>query len=245
MVRPHGIRGEVAVEVRTDDPGQRFAAGSVLSTDPPAAGPLTVVSTRWHSGRLLVSFAGITDRNEAEPLRGVWLTVNAAQVTAPEDPDEFLDHELVGLTVVTTAGERVGVVTDVRHHGQDLLVIEPAADSHRRGEVLVPFVAAIAVDVDVTGGRMVIDPPAGLLDLASAGPAGPGGSPPREQAVAGERDAPGEQDAPRAQGAPRAQVSSRGRVASRGQGPSRGQGASRGQGGGRAGSSAHRSRGKG
>ena len=83
MVRPHGIRGEVAVEVRTDDPGQRFAAGSVLSTDPPAAGPLTVVSTRWHSGRLLVSFAGITDRNEAEPLRGVWLTVNAAQVTAP------------------------------------------------------------------------------------------------------------------------------------------------------------------
>jgi 16S rRNA processing protein RimM len=256
VVRPHGIRGEVAVEVRTDDPGQRFAAGSVLSTDPPAAGPLTVVSTRWHSGRLLVSFAGITDRNEAEPLRGVWLTVNAAQVTAPEDPDEFLDHELVGLTVVTTAGERVGVVTDVRHHGQDLLVIEPAADSHRRGEVLIPFVAAIAVDVDVTGGRMVIDPPAGLLDLASAGPAGPGGSPPREQAVAGERDAPREQgapgeqgprgqDAPRAQGAPRAQVSSRGRVASRGQGPSRGHGASRGQGGGRAGSSAHRSRGKG
>jgi 16S rRNA processing protein RimM len=248
VVRPHGIRGEVAVEVRTDDPGQRFAAGSVLGTDPPAAGPLTVVSTRWHSGRLLVSFAGITDRNQAEPLRGVWLTVNAAQVTAPEDPedpDEFHDHELVGLTVVTTAGERVGVVTDVRHHGQDLLVIEPAADSHRRGEVLVPFVAAIAVDVDVTGGRMVIDPPAGLLDLASAGPAGPGGSPPREQAVAGERDAPreqgapGEQDAPRAQGAPRAQVSSRGRVASRGQGPFRGQG------GGRAGSSARRSRGKG
>jgi 16S rRNA processing protein RimM len=256
VVRPHGIRGEVAVEVRTDDPGQRFAAGSVLSTDPPAAGPLTVVSTRWHSGRLLVSFAGITGRNEAEPLRGVWLTVNAAQVTAPEDPDEFLDHELVGLTVVTTAGERVGVVTDVRHHGQDLLVIEPAADSHRRGEVLVPFVAAIAVDVDVTGGRMVIDPPAGLLDLASAGPAGPGGSPPREQAVAGEQGAPREQGAPgeqgpRGQDAPRAQVSSRGRVASRGQGPSlgqgtsRGQGASRRQGGGRAGSSAHRSRGKG
>ena len=233
MVRPHGIRGEVAVEVRTDDPGQRFAAGSVLSTDPPAAGPLTVVSTRWHSGRLLVSFAGITGRNEAEPLRGVWLTVNAAQVTAPEDPDEFLDHELVGLTVVTTAGERVGVVTDVRHHGQDLLVIEPAADSHRRGEVLVPFVAAIAVDVDVTGGRMVIDPPAGLLDLASAGPAGPGGSAPREQAVPGERGAPGEQ------GAPRGQVSSRGHVASRGQSPSDGQG------GGPAGSSAHRSRGKG
>src|SRR6266496_3565053 len=190
VVRPHGIRGEVAVEVRTDDPGQRFAAGSVLGTDPPAVGPLNVVSTRWHRGRLLVSFAGITDRNQAEPLRGVWLTVNAAQVTAPEDPDEFHDHELVGLTVVTTAGEQVGVVTDVRHHGQDLLVIEPAAGSHRRGEVLVPFVAAIAVDVDVAGGRMVIDPPTGLLDLASAGPAG---SAPREQVASrGERASRGQ-----------------------------------------------------
>jgi 16S rRNA processing protein RimM len=194
VVRPHGIRGEVAVEVRTDDPDQRFAAGSVLGTDPPAAGPLTVVSTRWHRGRLLVNFAGITDRNLAEPLRGVWLTVNAAHVTAPEDPDEFHDHELVGLAVVTTAGEQVGVVTDVRHHGQDLLVIEPAAGSHRRGEVLVPFVATIAVDVDVTSGRLVIDPPAGLLDLASAGPGGP---------------------------APPGQVASRSQGASRGQGGGR------------------------
>ena len=167
MVRPHGICGEVAVEVRTDDPGERFAVGSVLGTDPAAVGPLTVESARWHSARLLVSFAGITDRTLAEALRGVWLTVDATQVTAPEDPDEFHDHQLVGLTVMTTAGEQVGVVTDVRHHGQDLLVIEPAAGSRRRGELLVPFVAAIAVDVDVDSGRMVIDPPAGLLDLES------------------------------------------------------------------------------
>jgi 16S rRNA processing protein RimM len=167
VVRPHGIRGEVSVEVRTDDPGQRFAVGSVLATDPPDAGPLTVASTRWHSGRLLVTFAGIADRTGAEPLRGVWLTVDADQADSPGEPDEFHDHQLVGLTVVTRAGEQVGVVTDVRHHGQDLLVIEPTAGSHRRSEVLVPFVAAIAVNVDVAGGRMVIDPPAGLLDLGS------------------------------------------------------------------------------
>jgi 16S rRNA processing protein RimM len=167
VARLHGIRGEVAVEVRTDDPDQRFAVGSVLGTDPPDAGPLTVASTRWHSGRLLVTFAGIADRTGAEPLRGVWLTVDADQVASPEGPDEFHDHQLVGLTVVTTAGEQVGVVTDVRHHGQDLLVIEPAAGAHSRREVLVPFVAAIAVDVDVAGGQMVIDPPAGLLDLGS------------------------------------------------------------------------------
>ena len=93
--------------------------------------------------------------------------LDAAQITASGDPDEFHDHQLVGLTVVTASGEPVGVVTDVRHHGQDLLVIEPAAGSPRRGEILVPFVAAIAVDVDVAGGRMVIDPPAGLLDLTT------------------------------------------------------------------------------
>lgn len=166
MLRPHGIRGEVAVEIRTDDPGQRFAAGSVLGTDPAVLGPLTVVASRWHSGRLLVSFAEIADRTGAESLRGVWLTVDAEQFTAPEDPDEFHDQELIGLAVVTTIGDAVGVVADVRHHGQDLLVVDPATGSHRHGQVLIPFVAAIVVDVDVAGGRMVIDPPPGLLELS-------------------------------------------------------------------------------
>jgi 16S rRNA processing protein RimM len=183
VLRPHGIRGEVAVEVRTDDPGQRFAVGSVLGTDPTAAGPLTVVSSRWHSGRLLVSFAEIADRTQAESLRGVWLTVDATQITVPDDPDEFHDQELVGLTVVTSAGAAVGVVTDVRHHGQDLLVVQPATGPQRQGEILVPFVAAIVVDVDVAAGRMVIDPPPGLLELSGPGAAMTGG--PADADVAG------------------------------------------------------------
>jgi 16S rRNA processing protein RimM len=168
VLRPHGIRGEVSVEVRTDDPVRRFAAGSVLGTDPAAAGPLTVSGSRWHSGRLLVSFAEITDRTQAELLRGVWLTVDADQVSVPDDPDEFHDQQLVGCTVVTTAGEPVGVIIDVRHHGQDLLVIRPPDGSVGRGDVLVPFVAAIAVDVDIKARRMVIDPPPGLLDLSAS-----------------------------------------------------------------------------
>jgi 16S rRNA processing protein RimM len=164
--RPHGVRGQVTVEVHTDDPDTRFAVGAVLTTDPPAAGPLTVESVRWHSGRLLVEFAGIADRTEADGLRGTWLTMDSAQVTPPENPDEFYDHELVGLAVVTTSGEPVGVVTDVRHHGQDLLVIQPAEP--RRDGLLVPFVAAIVPEVDVAAGRLVIDPPPGLLDLGLA-----------------------------------------------------------------------------
>jgi 16S rRNA processing protein RimM len=169
VIRPHGIRGEVAVEVRTDDPAGRFANGSVLETDPPSAGTLTVVATRWHTGRLLVSFAGVSDRTGAEALRGVWLTVDAAGVAGERNEDDvYHDSQLAGLTVVTTAGELVGLVTGVRHHGQDLLVVEPPADSPRSGEILVPFVAQIAVEVDLTAKRLVIDPPAGLLDLASS-----------------------------------------------------------------------------
>jgi 16S rRNA processing protein RimM len=195
ITRPHGVRGEVSVEVRTDEPERRFAVGSVLATDPAEAGPLTVVSARWHTGRLLVGFAGIADRNQAEGLRGIWLTLDSAQAGSSDDPDEFHDHELIGLAVVTVSGEPVGQVTDVRHQGQDLLVIEPdqaaTARSGDRGPgdpgavprgsragsrppgpapLLVPFVAAIVPEVDVAAGRLVIDPPPGLLELGTAEP---------------------------------------------------------------------------
>ena len=167
ILRPHGLRGELSVEVRTDDPAERFAAGAVLATDPPEVGPLTVTASRWHSGRLLVSFAGIEDRTDAETLRGIWLTIDAADIPLPQDPDEFHDHQLTGLTVVTVSGELVGTVTDVLHTGQDLLAVTPVPGT-RQAEVLVPFVAAIAVEVDLAGGRLVINPPRGLLDLGQA-----------------------------------------------------------------------------
>jgi len=215
ITRPHGVRGEVSVEVRTDEPDRRFAVGRVLATDPVAAGPLTVESARWHSGRLLIQFAGVADRNQAEDLRGIWLTLDSAEAGPTGDPDEFHDHELIGLAVVTTSGEPVGRVTDVRHFGQDLLVIEPqptdavkpqpigpvasgpatagpaptgpagrgpalAPGGPARGapgnELLVPFVAAIVPEVDLATGRLVIDPPPGLLELA-AGESGQASAP--------------------------------------------------------------------
>jgi 16S rRNA processing protein RimM len=158
--RPHGIRGDVSVEVHTDDPGHRFAVGSKLATDPAEHGPLTVGALHWHSGTLLLRFTQIEDRTAAEDLRGVWLVMDSAELGPTGDPDEFYDHELIGLAAVTVDGEAVGVVTDVRHHGQDLLVIESPADP----ELLVPFVAAIVPEVDVAAGRLVIDPPPGLLE---------------------------------------------------------------------------------
>jgi 16S rRNA processing protein RimM len=161
--RPHGLRGEVTVDVRTDDPDRRFATGSVLATEPASRGPLTVSESRWHSGRLLVRFGDCQDRQAAEELRGTMLVVESADIPAPSDPEVFGDYQLIGLQVVTVSGEQIGSVADVLHHGQDLLIV--AGTGARSGaEILVPFVTAIVPEVDIAAGRLVIDPPAGLLD---------------------------------------------------------------------------------
>ena len=178
--KPHGVRGEVTVEVRTDEPEARFAPGTVLRTEPGAAAPvarrdragprtpvpfpreLTIEESRFHQGRVLIAFEGIPDRNTAEALRGTLLVVDSADVTPPDDPEEFHDHQLVGLAVVTPAGERLGEVARIDHApSSDLLVL-------RRPEgrtALIPFVRAIVPEVDLAGGRVIVDPPAGLLDL--------------------------------------------------------------------------------
>jgi 16S rRNA processing protein RimM len=169
--RPHGIRGEVVIGVRTDEPDLRFAVGSVVDASrsaeddlPADRAPLKVATVRWHSGQLLVGFAGITDRTAAGELTGSWLSIDSSQLPATPDPDVFRDHELIGLSVRTTAGEPVGVVTDMLHYGQDLLVVRRADG----GESLVPFVQALVPEVDLGAGVVVIDPPPGLLDPAPA-----------------------------------------------------------------------------
>ena len=163
--RPHGVRGDVVVGVRTDEPELRFAPGSRLDTDPVSVGPLTVAGRRWHSGDLLVRFEGISDRTAAAELVGTWLLADSATFAALDDPDAFRDGDLVGLCARTVDGTVVGTVTDVLHHGQDVLVIQPSA---RAGQILVPFVKAIVPEVDLAGGVLVIDPPEGLLNLEDA-----------------------------------------------------------------------------
>jgi len=163
--RPHGVRGDVVVGVRTDEPELRFALGSRLDTDPVGAGPLSVAACRWHSGELLVRFEGISDRTTAAGLGGTWLLVDAATLGDTGDPDSFRDTDLVGLSVRTADGAVVGAVDDVLHSGQDVLVIRPAAGG---ADILVPFVKAIVPEVDVAAGVLVIDPPQGLLNPEDA-----------------------------------------------------------------------------
>ena len=173
--RAHGVRGDVVVGVRTDEPELRFAPGSRLDTDPVGVGPLTVAGYRWHSGDLLVRFTGISDRDAAAELGGTWLLVDSAALGALDDPDEFRDGDLVGLSVRTVDGTVVGTVADVLHHGQDVLAIDPAGGAGGTGgagaraeQILIPFVKAIVPEVDVAAGVLVIDPPEGLLNLQDA-----------------------------------------------------------------------------
>jgi 16S rRNA processing protein RimM len=133
-----------------------------VETDPADRGPLTVRRTRWHSGRLLVVFDEVGDRSAAEALRGTLLVADSSTSPDDGDPDDFWDHELVGLAAVTVDGATLGTVEEVLHPpGPDLLVIR----GDDGAEVLVPFVHAIVPQVDLPAGRLVVDPPEGLLEL--------------------------------------------------------------------------------
>jgi 16S rRNA processing protein RimM len=162
ILRPHGVRGEVVVDVRTDFPEQRYAVGTVFDTDPPAAGPLTVSELRPHQGRLLIMFEGYADRDVADHLRGVLLCVDGTVVPDPADPDEFHDHQLIGLRAESPEGELIGEVLRIDHApASDLLVLR--LPDGRTG--LVPFVRAIVPTVDIAAGRVVLTPPEGLFDV--------------------------------------------------------------------------------
>ncbi len=158
--RPHGLRGEVTVQVTTDDPDSRFAAGAVLRTDPVARGPLTVASMRRSGPVLVIGFEGVSDRDAAESWRGTMLTLDAATLPVPDDPDEFYDHQLIGLLVLDRSGTELGRVVDVWHPPAAPVLVVTRTDG---SEELVPFVSAIVPVVDLETGRLVVQPPDGMF----------------------------------------------------------------------------------
>jgi 16S rRNA processing protein RimM len=163
--RPHGLRGDVTVDVRTDEPERRFAPGARLRAEPRAGSAsrlaaLTVTSARWHSSVLLVTFEELTDRTTAEAARGILLHATIAADESPEDPEEFYDHQLVDLAAYDVDGAPLGTVVGLVHgSAQDLLRV--ATPDGR--EALVPFVKALVPEVDVAGGRVVIADRPGLV----------------------------------------------------------------------------------
>jgi len=163
VVKAHGVTGEVVVEVRTDDPDNRFAPGTVLRGRP-KTGPqreYVVDAAREHSGRLLLRLDGVADRETADSLRGTVFLVDSEDLPPIEDPDEFYDHQLEGLQVLTTTGTPVGSVAEVLHTAAGELLSVRTDE----GEVLVPFVSAIVTSVSLADQTIEIDPPEGLLEL--------------------------------------------------------------------------------
>lgn len=155
--RAHGLRGDVALDVRTDTPEDRFTVGQVLRTVPATAGPLTVAHVRHQNGRWYVRFEEVDDRTGADGLRGVELVMELAAST---EEDAWYPYELTGLRAERPDGTVLGEVVGLEHlPAQDALVLREVGGQR----TLVPFVRQIVPVVDVEGGRVVVDAPLGLL----------------------------------------------------------------------------------
>ena len=164
--RPHGTKGELLVRSLTDNPGDVFAPGVVLrpsdeegEAPDPALPPLRIDAVRPYRQGWLVTFEGIGERNAAESLRGRYVLIERGLLPPLAEGEVFV-HDLIGLEVLTGDGERVGDVTEVfEFEPADLLEVRTA-----RGDVLIPLSEHIVREVDIDGGRLVVDVPEGLLE---------------------------------------------------------------------------------
>jgi len=164
LVKAHGLKGALKLELYTDDPDGRFVPGATFTLQVPESSPwhgkeLTVREFRWMNSHPVAFFEGVDDRTAAEQLVKAILWVNQDATEEPAEEDAWYDHQLVGLDVVRD-GVIVGTVARVEHlPAQDLLIVRVG-----EREVLVPFVKALVPEVDVAGGRVVVTPPAGLFE---------------------------------------------------------------------------------
>jgi 16S rRNA processing protein RimM len=158
--KPHGLRGEVTIDVRTDEPDLRFAPGATLQAQQGTReSTLTVSTSRWHQGVLLVRFEESVDRTAAEGLRGTVLLATHSADATPADPDEYYAHQLVGLAAYDVDGTHLGEITALTTGAQDLLTVR-TPDGR---DALVPFVTALVPEVDLAGGRIVVADRPGLV----------------------------------------------------------------------------------
>ncbi|GAB2539001.1 ribosome maturation factor RimM [Brachybacterium huguangmaarense] len=161
--KAHGLRGEVALILRTDQPAERLGAGTAFTIDAPEGErTLTIASTRTQSGRWYARFEEVSGRTEAEGLRGAELHLDVDPETeAEEDPDAWYPAELRGLAVRHVDGRELGTVVDLEHYpAQDLLIVR-GADGRR---VMLPFVEELVPEVDVEAGVVLAHPPGGLFE---------------------------------------------------------------------------------
>jgi len=164
LLKAHGLKGAIKLELYTDDPALRFVPGSVYTLQVPDESPwfgktVTLTELKWYNDHAVVFLDGIADRDAAESLVKAILWVDDDKDARPAEEDAWYDYQLIGLTV-RRGGVPVGTIARVDHFpAQDLLVVDTGD-----GEVLVPFVKAIVTGVDIDAGTMDIDPPIGLFE---------------------------------------------------------------------------------
>jgi 16S rRNA processing protein RimM len=165
LVKAHGLKGALKLELYTDSPDQRFRAGQELELQVPETSEwfgktVKVAELRFYNQSPVLFLEGIQDRSQAETLVKAILLIETDLGQLPEDPEAWYDHQLVGLTALV-GDEVVGKVIRVDHlPAQDLLAIETS-----NGEVLVPFVKQIVPSVDIQKGQVVLTPPSGLFEV--------------------------------------------------------------------------------
>ncbi len=158
--KPHGLRGEMVLEVLTDHPEARFYPGAVVFVGPRQV-PLTVRSVRpFGEQGLLIAFEGYPDRSAVEVLRNQWLTIAADEVAAPQTDDEYYDFEVLGLQVVTEAGQVLGTLVEILETGaNDVFIVEPEDGP----QILLPVTEEVIRAFDFESGRVVVRSLPGLL----------------------------------------------------------------------------------
>jgi 16S rRNA processing protein RimM len=165
LVKAHGLKGALKLELYTDSPDQRFRAGQELELQVPETSEwfgktVKVAELRFYNQAPVLFLEGVQDRSQAETLVKAILLIETDLEQLPEDPEAWYDHQLVGLNALV-GEEVVGKVTRVDHlPAQDLLAIETS-----NGEVLVPFVKQIVPSVDIKKGQVVLTPPTGLFEV--------------------------------------------------------------------------------
>ncbi len=162
--RPHGVHGEISVEVRTDDPENRFAIGAKITVKENNK-KLTVASTRWHLSKLLIKFEEIQDRTQVDAVRGKLLVVEVDPNEATLGNNQFYEFQLIDLEVFNTNNEKLGVVKEVLPGSAQALIVVKTLDNK---EVMVPFVNQLVPEVDIKNKRVVMNPPSGLFDEENA-----------------------------------------------------------------------------
>jgi 16S rRNA processing protein RimM len=164
LVKAHGLKGALKVELYTDDPERRFTPGATFTLQVPTASDwhgksLELIELRWYNSHAVAFFKDVPDRTAAESLVKAILWVEQDVTELPEEDDAWYDHQLVGLTVLRD-GEKVGLVSQIDHFpAQDLLTIKTDG-----GDVMVPFVKAFVPSVDIKAGTLTVTPPPGLFD---------------------------------------------------------------------------------